>query len=721
MKAPAGYDLLVPDTPRRDAGTSCLLMLQKKYDSITTDFAGKVSGSVVENANIEKELNDTSLLSPSSFTIECIQLSYDKSKTLDSNSSGTGSTINSNMPQRLFSFNIISDCEKYWTANNISYPYKSDATVAEKVAWFKANAKLIKANWTGYGSCHTGNKAYLAQYQVASSSWGVVANNTANSSTLITSNIITSWVSDRITSDGFVHFLAYTDKSDGVTPSTIYTDYISLQMDFVNSNTNAYFTTPNCLEFQTSTVNKLPAYLVEVDLKDIHDTLKGVKIDAFIQGSGASSTALTNGAKLTVLNKDMTVKATSSNDLNFVRNASSEVGDVATSSNKVYATIVSKNPSDGNIPSSVSLDFAKMRASFARPKEIIPNEPHFELPSRWALLIKNVNIAWNKDEYDNSNKTIFSLFKNSQNRMEFRYDGEWHLVMYKDGVFYHNYLPGFNVNKGQTFSVLLELTNQFKMSVFKNNGTMTSATTTDIVDFITGPVKLSILGAASETSKTDGYYEGFKFFDFTKHPDWTDGIPSETAERMLRGLEEGFENEELLSAFDKWVLNQNARIENSSIILNATDVHQDSYVMANVFPNNYYRFKVSASPEAQIRFIQYRNGKVINEKVYYKEVDDTIYIDENTLECKVVLSNYAKGTFEFYSASLKLNDTDVPKFSSAIVLDIVGDYEKVSGTRVLVDRDSKVINPLYTLNPDGTESYYDNDNFAAIEAVEEVE
>jgi hypothetical protein len=37
-----------------------------------------------------------------------------------------------------------------------------------------------------------------------------------------------------IDSNGFVHFLAYTDASDGITPSTIYTDYAQLQISFKN-------------------------------------------------------------------------------------------------------------------------------------------------------------------------------------------------------------------------------------------------------------------------------------------------------------------------------------------------------------------------------------------------------------------------------------------------------------------------------------------------------
>jgi hypothetical protein len=58
-----------------------------------------------------------------------------------------------------------------------------------------------------------------------------------------------------------------------------------------------------------------------------------------------------------------------------------------------------------------------------------------------------------------------------------------------------------------------------------------------------------------------------------------------------------------------------------------------------------------------------------------------------------------------------------------VVLDIVGDYEKISGTRVTTTRNSMVINPLMTFNFDGTvaNTTFDANKFVEIDTVEEVE
>jgi hypothetical protein len=49
FKTPKGYDLLVPATPRRDAGQSNLLLLEKQYATLTKDYVAKVAGSTTAN------------------------------------------------------------------------------------------------------------------------------------------------------------------------------------------------------------------------------------------------------------------------------------------------------------------------------------------------------------------------------------------------------------------------------------------------------------------------------------------------------------------------------------------------------------------------------------------------------------------------------------------------------------------------------------------------
>lgn len=213
-------------------------MTQKYFDGIkstaevdkkiSTDFMNKTSGSSVENGNVMKHnhlTGNTSLLSPTGFTAEGSNTYYyDKVKTLDGATSMVTATNNGGIPQNLFSFNIISETERKWGREI------PGTTLAEKVQWCKDNINKITCNWWGYGSCPSGNKATLAIFKVSDSTWAV--GNSTTSSSVSNLNITnTTEIPTRIDSDGKIHFLAFTDASDGVTASTIFSDYVSLNIE----------------------------------------------------------------------------------------------------------------------------------------------------------------------------------------------------------------------------------------------------------------------------------------------------------------------------------------------------------------------------------------------------------------------------------------------------------------------------------------------------------
>lgn len=189
------------------------------------NFEGKVSGSTLENPHVAKLMKDTVLRSPSGSWSELPQANCDNLKTIDSKLvSYNGATSNGEMSQKLFSFDIIQEIER-----NIGKIPRS--TLADKVAWAKANIAKITCNWWGFGSNASGYKATLAYWFVPDSKWGNTIATHSNS--VVTKLANTPTITSCIDSNGFIHFLAYAEPSDGVTPSTINTDYVELEIELV--------------------------------------------------------------------------------------------------------------------------------------------------------------------------------------------------------------------------------------------------------------------------------------------------------------------------------------------------------------------------------------------------------------------------------------------------------------------------------------------------------
>lgn len=193
--------------------------------AVSDDFVGKVSGSTVVNPNGAYHIYNSSLLSPSAFmSDEEEQANYDKIKTLNGVTLNPTTSVNGQIPQQLFSFNLIRIVEdKYGPIPSV-----------DKVAWLKSNLGLISAKCYGYGTGPLGNKAKMGFYRAGTSAWhSTVVENTATSPSLLTYARDYSQspsVSEFIDSNGFVHFNLYTDASDGTTPSIIYTDYINIEV-----------------------------------------------------------------------------------------------------------------------------------------------------------------------------------------------------------------------------------------------------------------------------------------------------------------------------------------------------------------------------------------------------------------------------------------------------------------------------------------------------------
>jgi len=196
------------------------------YDStvknITSDFNGKVAGSTVENPNIAKRWAYTTLLSPSDFNASDAEaaINYSYISKIDTSVQSNNNKNNGYIIQQLFSFNLIRLVEDKY----------GPIQATDKVQWLKDNIFRITCNWWGNGSGPNGNKATLVRYKTDTNSYYTDYQVSHTSSAISRLQIGTTSPTTSIDSNGFVHFLAYADPSDGITASTINTDYINLEI-----------------------------------------------------------------------------------------------------------------------------------------------------------------------------------------------------------------------------------------------------------------------------------------------------------------------------------------------------------------------------------------------------------------------------------------------------------------------------------------------------------
>lgn len=187
------------------------------------NFEGKVEGSTIENPHKAYENGSSTFGTPSSFVKEYTQKSYDYVNVSDNTVKGTIATVNLQHAQQLFSFNVIEEVER-------QLGRIPSSTISGKIQWLATNVKRATCLWRGYGSSVSGNKVMLNIWDNFESRWAI------NPKSHTSSNIAELYIywsnfHAGIDSNGFYHFLAYSEPSDGVTASTVHTDYVELVIE----------------------------------------------------------------------------------------------------------------------------------------------------------------------------------------------------------------------------------------------------------------------------------------------------------------------------------------------------------------------------------------------------------------------------------------------------------------------------------------------------------
>ncbi|MGO4887062.1 hypothetical protein ACJ2A9_04830 [Anaerobacillus sp. MEB173] len=192
---------------------------------VRANFEGKTLGNVDRIPHMFKSYGTITLLSPSSSS--WIERADSKISSLDSAVYSSGTTNDNGIAKHLFSFNLIRLIE-----DKFGEGFFADClTTADKVAKLKNVLSRITANWYGYGSSPSGNKATLKGW--ANNSWFGSHEHTSGSIDKLTRSVRTTdaGFGNFIDSNGFTDFLAHAEASDGTTASTIHTDYVELEVE----------------------------------------------------------------------------------------------------------------------------------------------------------------------------------------------------------------------------------------------------------------------------------------------------------------------------------------------------------------------------------------------------------------------------------------------------------------------------------------------------------
>lgn len=188
------------------------------------NFVGKVSGSTTVNPHRFARYNSKSILdNPANYPVDAGQSFIDAITTLNGITAALSTTVNTNIAQDLFSFNLIEHVIRNYGVG----VFGTAVTTAERVAWLKAgNITKFNFNWHGNGSGPSGNKATVSVWNGVA--WSGAATNLTGSIAKVNINLTPTagWID----TNGFVHFLAYADASNGTIASTINTDFVELEV-----------------------------------------------------------------------------------------------------------------------------------------------------------------------------------------------------------------------------------------------------------------------------------------------------------------------------------------------------------------------------------------------------------------------------------------------------------------------------------------------------------
>lgn len=204
--------------------------------NITTDMKNKVATSVIENPNLAfTSYGATELFTPEN-GFETPQSSYDEVSAVDTRIF-TLTRSEANKPsQLLISWDILTIAKK-----NLGEKFFFDNGAMDKASQIELLRKrllTLSGNCIGFGSGPGGYKLNLSSWRRTDGTWQYRTPHTNATDTKISNTIGTASILAYIDEDGFYHNIIYAESCDGVTPSTIKVNYVSVEFTLSISANN---------------------------------------------------------------------------------------------------------------------------------------------------------------------------------------------------------------------------------------------------------------------------------------------------------------------------------------------------------------------------------------------------------------------------------------------------------------------------------------------------
>lgn len=190
-----------------------------------TNLKSKVSGSGVLNPNVMKALgNGSGLPAPTSYTFEVTTNDYARMASLDGQTYRSGATTDTRQTSHLFVFKVIDHVERV-------YGPVPGATLANKVAWLKANITNFTVSWHGFGTYSGGARANLTRWNADTNAWlSIAVTNAFHTSPTTQQLVFQPAVANSIDANGYVYVLAYSEPATASVGAYLETDFVQMTM-----------------------------------------------------------------------------------------------------------------------------------------------------------------------------------------------------------------------------------------------------------------------------------------------------------------------------------------------------------------------------------------------------------------------------------------------------------------------------------------------------------
>lgn len=412
-------------------------------------------------------------------------------------------------------------------------------------------------------------------------------------------------------------------------------------------------------------------YMIELDLTSLCNSLFGGSTSAmqtalqnvisvfYAKGSGVHNGVIDyTVASATWSNTNSVWNPLSTNKVNAINpityTESTSGSNRINSTNKMYF-LLSVYASDGTTASELDLDYVNIKLQFARVPDVISLLP-ITLPNTWSILIKGFSPAWNTSDLPSGyTKYVLKLTNSSDNASyDLSYqNGKFVLGTWNGSTPENLWGDSLSITKFKTINILIEQTNSgIRMRISPNSNTTLKYTLASSRNFAGNKV-LSLLMHSTGQYQADAFINSIVFLPNRTFDDDTE------AESALRGTEIGFETDELFDITK--VTLHDASIQNNTIVLNAKNQFDGSYINIPVLPNNQYELKVTmnstGNPYTEIT--AYYNNillKTISDLMSSKTYD---YLFTTPDKCNYIRLFFANAsndnyTYTFSNISLKL-------------------------------------------------------------------